>query len=154
LDGYNLGVGERRSLWESIKRALVGPSPESAPDPGKRPRREAVPLEPFVPSTRNFPEFAVADAPPFLAEAEPVGDPAPAPPTPKQGTAPSIPGPAEPPNSTAKEGETSVPQGPPLARGLASFSKRNPEREKKFAHLLHDAPSDGKERTPPSGRRS
>lgn len=30
---------------------------------------------------------------------------------------------------------------PRLARGLASFSRSNSDREKKFAHLLHDDPS-------------
>ena len=159
MGGYNLGVGERRGLWESIKRALVGPSPAPAqpvpPDPGERPRRESAPWEPPVPSTRNLPEIAVTETPPFLAEAEAVADSVPASPAPNPGPAPGItPGPAEAPTSAAKEGEASLPQGPRLARGLASFSKRNPEREKKFAHLLHDAPSDGKERTRPSGRRS
>jgi hypothetical protein len=43
---------------------------------------------------------------------------------------------------------------PRLARGLASFSRRNAEREKKFAHLLRDEPgSEGKGPGPPRRRR-
>src|SRR5207253_614192 len=100
VGGYNLGVGERRGLWESIKRALVGPSPAPAqpvpPDPGERPRRESAPWEPPVPSTRNLPEIAVTETPPFLAEAEAVADSVPASPAPNPGPAPGItPGPAE-----------------------------------------------------------
>jgi hypothetical protein len=42
---------------------------------------------------------------------------------------------------------------PRLARGLASFSRSNADREKKFAHLLHDDPSGEKKKPqPPDGR--
>jgi hypothetical protein len=52
-----------------------------------------------------------------------------------------------------KPAEAPAPQPARLARGLASFSRRNPEREKKFAHLLHDDPSDEKKGSTPPGRR-
>jgi hypothetical protein len=97
----------------------------------------------------------VDTAPPFLAEIEPVPESLLAPPPilkpdllPEESAKP-----AEAPTSASKEGEASTPQAERLARGLASFSRRNPEREKKFAHLLHDAPSDEKKRTTPPGRR-
>jgi hypothetical protein len=38
-----------------------------------------------------------------------------------------------------------------LARGLASFSRENAQREKKFAHLLRDAPPAAKKPPPGSG---
>jgi hypothetical protein len=57
------------------------------------------------------------------------------------------------PGELPKPAEAPAPQPARLARGLASFSRRNPEREKKFAHLLHDDPSDEKKGTPPPGRR-
>jgi hypothetical protein len=56
--------------------------------------------------------------------------------------APPEPAPATlPPESAATSAKA-----PRLARGLASFSRQNPEREKKFAHLLRDA-------APPAGKR-
>jgi hypothetical protein len=53
----------------------------------------------------------------------------------------------------AREDSSEPPAGAPkLARGLASFSRRNAEREKKFAHLLRDrAPAGPKPR--PRGKR-
>ncbi len=87
---------------------------------------ERATVVPPAPPPQTFPD--VDATPPFLGEIEPAV-------------------------SAAKEGEASDPQAARLARGLASFSRRNPEREKKFAHLLHDAPSDEKKGTTPPGRR-
>jgi len=93
--------------------------------------------------------------PPFLAETEPAPESLFAPPP--IPTADLLPEesrkPAEAPTAAPQEGEASGPQAARLARGLASFSRRNSEREKKFAHLLHDAPSDEKKGTTPPGRR-
>lgn len=84
------------------------------------------------------------EAPPFLAEVEPAAEPQFSPPTPESAILQGeLPGPAE----------AAAPQPARLARGLASFSRRNPEREKKFAHLLHDAPADEKKGPTPPGRR-
>jgi hypothetical protein len=45
-------------------------------------------------------------------------------------------------------------RGPRLARGLASFSRDNARREKKFAHLLRNEPgADDKRPDPPRRRR-
>jgi hypothetical protein len=41
-----------------------------------------------------------------------------------------------------------------LARGLASFSRDNAEREKKYAHLLRDGGSTGQKRSPGPRKRS
>jgi hypothetical protein len=97
----------------------------------------------------------VDDTPPFLAETEPAPESLVAPPPiPKPDLLPEESRmPADAPGSAANEGEASAPPAARIARGLASFSRRNPEREKKFAHLLHDAPSDEKEGTTPPGRR-
>ncbi|HEX9689277.1 MAG TPA: hypothetical protein VGB47_09440, partial [Thermoanaerobaculia bacterium] len=54
--------------------------------------------------------------------------------------------PKAPPATLPPESVAASTKGPRLARGLASFSRQNPEREKKFAHLLHDA-------EPPAGKR-
>ena len=131
----------RPSLWESLKRALAGAAPAEPRD------------APQASSARILPD--VDAAPPFLAEIEPAAESLPAPPPirkpdllPEESRIA-----AEAPISAAKEGETSDPQAARLARGLASFSRRNPEREKKFAHLLHDAPADEKKGTTPPGRR-
>ena len=140
--GYNRSVREGRpSLWESLKRALAGAAPAEPRD------------APQASSARILPD--VDAAPPFLAEIEPAAESLPAPPPirkpdllPEESRIA-----AEAPISAAKEGETSDPQAARLARGLASFSRRNPEREKKFAHLLHDAPADEKKGTTPPGRR-
>jgi hypothetical protein len=75
---------------------------------------------------------ADSSAPPFLLpDPEPSEPPAP----------PAVSLPPPPPASPPVE----PPETPRLARGLASFSKSNADREKKFAHLLRDdAPADKK----------
>jgi len=141
--GYNRNVREGRpSLWESLKRVLAGAAPA---EPATR--------APQAPSPQIRPDMD--STPPFLAEIEPAAESLLAPrPIPKPDLLPEESSkPAEAPTSAAKEGEASDPQAARLARGLASFSRRNPEREKKFAHLLHDAPSDEKKGTTPPGRR-
>jgi hypothetical protein len=54
--------------------------------------------------------------------------------------------------------EVTVPDSPGLpparlARGLASFSRENAQREKKFAHLLRDSRPGAKKPPPGSGNR-
>jgi hypothetical protein len=56
----------------------------------------------------------------------------------------SLPPPPPPPTSLPVE----PPESPHLARGLASFSKSNADREKKFAHLLRDDAPDNKKKPP------
>jgi hypothetical protein len=142
--GYNRRVGEDRrpSLWKSLKRAFAGGAPA----------RPAT-IAPQAPSAQILPD--VNAAPPFLGEFEPAAESFPAPPPiPKPDPLPDESRiPVKTPISAAKEGEASGPEATRLARGLASFSRRNSEREKKFAHLLHDAPSKEKKETTPPERR-
>ena len=109
-------------IWESLKRALAGAGPQ--PDPPSPPERpDPLEVEPIVKADSSAPPFLLPD--PELSE-----PPAP----PPVSLAPPPPSPAAQP-----------PESPRLARGLASFSKSNADREKKFAHLLHDdAPADKK----------
>jgi hypothetical protein len=84
----------------------------------------------------------IAEDVPFLAEST-LREPSPGPPAPiaheEQEVAPEVTVTPDP------------PELPParLARGLASFSRENAQRGKKFAHLLRDAPPAAKK--PPSG---
>jgi hypothetical protein len=111
-------------IWESLKRALAGV--EARPDPPPTPQ---LPERPDV-----TPEPApLLSAPPFL------------PPEPEDADAirRSETLPENPPVPPAMS--VPPPEGPRLARGLASFSRSNADREKKFAHLLHDdAPGEKK----------
>ena len=108
-------------IWESLKRALGGAGVEPRPEP------------PSPPEVAHAPEVvskvdADSTVPPFLLPDPELSEPA-----------VSLPPP--PPTSPPDES----PEGPRLARGLASFSKSNADREKKFAHLLRDdAPADKK----------
>jgi len=122
-----------------LKRALVGAEPR--PDP------------PTAPQLRKQPEVtpeaeAFLAAPPFLLPDEPspaVVDP---PATPRP------PGTEQPPTVTVAPPELAdAPGRPRLARGLASFSRSNADREKKFAHLLRDDPSGEKKKPQPPGGR-
>jgi hypothetical protein len=136
-----VGEDRRPSLWKSLKRALAG-APPAEPASGA----------PQLSSPRILPD--ANDSPPFLAEAEPASESLRPPPISKPDLLPEESRKRlEAPTSAAKEGEAPAPEAARLARGLASFSRRNPEREKKFAHLLHDAPSDEKKGTTPPGRR-
>ncbi|HEX9304371.1 MAG TPA: hypothetical protein VGA31_07975 [Thermoanaerobaculia bacterium] len=130
---------DRPSFWKSLKRALAGAPAEPATG-----GREA-------PSAQIPPD--VIATPPFLADAESAAGPLPEA-RPKLDLLPEESAkPAGLPASVTKEVEPSAPQAARLARGLDSFSRRNPEREKKFAHLLHDAPANEKKETTPPGRR-
>ena len=139
-----MGEDRRPSLWKTLKRALTGAAPG-----------ERATVVPPAPPPQTFPD--VDATPPFLGEIEPAAESLLAPPAiPKPDLIPEETStPAESPASSvaAKEGEASSPQAARLARGLASFSRRNSEREKKFAHLLHDAPADEKKGRTPPGRR-
>ena len=107
-------------IWESLKRALggAGVEPPSPPE---------VTHAPDVVSNVD----ADSSAPPFLL------------PDPEPSEPPAPPAVSLPPPPTSQPVEP--PGSPGLARGLASFSKSNADREKKFAHLLRDdAPADKK----------
>lgn len=152
-------------LWQSLKRALgtsvaEPPQPErprggdhpDLPLPAAAPRPAPItpPLEPgstaepavmrSLPATNS----SIAEDVPFLAdptlpESSP-GSPARIAPEARE-VAPEV-------AVTANS-----PGLPParLARGLASFSRENAQREKKFAHLLRDAPPAAKKPPPGSG---
>jgi len=113
-------------IWESLKRALGGG--EARPDaepvrPAPEPPSVLPPEESFAP-------------PPFLAAEEPAPEPSrPSPPVAARDLrAPNaVPRPA-----AAAPEPAETPDRPRLARGLASFSRSNADREKKFAHLLRD----------------
>jgi hypothetical protein len=160
-------------LWESFKRAL-GNVPPEAPSPGDRlgpPRPAPTPsIAPRSHSPSALPATSIPDPPPstagrpidadvpFLVE-DPAAEPIPSVRSePEAGRDRTVPT-----ENTGTPGTTPVspedspapPIGAPrLARGLASFSRRNAEREKKFAHLLRDEPgSESKGPGPPRRRR-
>jgi hypothetical protein len=161
-------------LWESVKRALGNP-PREASTPNDRPgpplpastppgaprfhspsplaasagpdppastagRRDQPEIDADVPFLVDDP----AESIPVRAEPDVRGDRTiPAKVIGPEATPPSREDPSEPPIGAAR-----------LARGLASFSRRNAEREKKFAHLLRDEPgSEVKGPGPPRRRR-
>jgi hypothetical protein len=164
-------------LWESFKRAL-GNSPPEASSPGDRlgpPRPEPTPpIAPRSHSPSRLPATSIPDPPPstagqpglpeidsdvpFLVE-DPAAEPIPSVRSgpddvrdrtilmENAGAPEAIP--------VLPEDSSEPPIGAPrLARGLASFSRRNAEREKKFAHLLRDEPgSESKGPGPPRRRR-
>lgn len=162
--------GRKPGLWEALKRALGTPPEAERPSPPIPVRRdEAAPHTPVVPARAAMPAPPVPDpvepsavAPsrdaarvevdsgvPFLEEG-PGHEEAP----------PAV---LDPPAAREMASESTEPvppdAGPPrpapgrLARGLASFSRDNAEREKKYAHLLRDAGSTGRKRSPGSRKR-
>lgn len=157
--------GRRTGLWESLKRALGAPAPEPSggsgavrradpepPLPGMPPPRPPVPpparVEPPVSTAPKQssaepapppPAVAIPGEVPFLSDAEEAAPP-PGPPPPAPAASPSFdPSPEVP-------AASGTPASPRLARGLASFSKSNAEREKRFAHLIRDGDSSKKKR--------
>lgn len=111
---------DRPRLWESVKRALGGAPTESPAEP--EPARDLAP--PFLPEDEPAPLAPL----PVSARAHEVDAPLDAelvsPPVSTE-SAPPAPG-------------SPAPRGPRLARGLASFSRDNADREKKFRHILSD----------------
>ena len=100
-----------------MKRALAGPAPRPEPPSPDRPDQSN--LETIADADSALPFLLPDPEPPELSGTSEVSLPAPPP---------------------AEE-----PESPRLARGLASFSRSNADREKKFAHLLRDdAPADKK----------
>jgi len=111
---------DRPRLWDSVKRALGGAPAESPTEPA--PARDFVP--PFLPADDSVadartPVSAQAEEVAALPRAEPVSQPV--------STEPPSPAP-----------ELAASRGPRLARGLASFSRHNADREKRFRHILSD----------------
>ena len=121
-------------IWESLKRALAGV--EARPDP------RALAQLPERPKVTPAPD-PVLSAPPFLPP-----DPEDADAIRRSETVSADP-PVPPAVSVPPPEPVQPPESPRLARGLASFSRSNADREKKFAHLLHDdAP--GEKNKPPA----
>ena len=143
------GSGDRKVPREDYSDRLLRPgiaAEESArpPVPGA-----PIPIEPV--SLGQPPPDPVRSEPaevtPSVLAAPPEAVPA-APPEPVPTASPEAPPATLPPESVAASAK-----GPRLARGLASFSRQNPEREKKFAHLLRDdAPPAGKRPSRPRRR--
>jgi hypothetical protein len=155
------GDSRRKSgLWHSLKRAIAGgamPAEESAAPAD----RSAIPLPGVGPRTTDDP---VADGP--LARPDPSPPVVPPPPlgalggvgkvaVPPAAQVPFLADTVEPasteaprPEGTARpaapakiaESKPPDPAPPRLARGLASFSRDNARREKRFSHLLRDSP--------------
>jgi hypothetical protein len=135
MGGYNRDMPRDRppGIWKSLKRALGGAEPRPDPPPPRE-----LPERPQVTPDAD----AVLSAPPFLLP-DPEGSDDPV-------VASVLPAREEPPTVPASASEPADASGRPrLARGLASFSRSNADREKKFAHLLHDDTSGEK---PPGTR--
>ena len=113
--------------------ALRRPSPTPAVEPTLVELASRVPFLDDLPAA-SPPSVEASQAPPSVEASPP--DPSP---------------PAE--IALAGMPETAL-AAPGLARGLASFSRDNAEREKKFAHLLRDSASSGRRRPPGSRKRS
>jgi hypothetical protein len=129
---------DRPRLWESFKRALAGSPPSDEAEPEKaRPSDYALPfLAPDEPP-EVVPTAEASSIPPQSEPVSPVAPPAARESGVEAAAAPGerLPVP-EPPAVSAPESED---PGPPrLARGLASFSRHNADREKKFRHILSD----------------
>lgn len=161
--------GRKPGLWETLKRALGTPPEAERPSPPIPVRDEPAPQAPAVPARPAMPvppapdpveSSAVAPAReaarvevdsgvPFLEEGpgeeEPpsVLDPPAAREVAPESTEELVPPDASPPR----------PPSGRLARGLASFSRDNAEREKRYAHLLRDAGAKGAKRSPVSRKR-
>jgi hypothetical protein len=123
-------------IWESLKRALAGGEtrPESPPPRAPQP---PVPVE-LTPDA----DHALLAPPPFLMPDEPL--------PPAAGPPPDIPAARPIPSDPGAAADASEATGRPrLARGLASFSRSNADREKKFAHLLRDDVSGGEKKPQP-----
>ena len=127
-------------------------SDEAAPDAPARRAGEISPNVPFLDDLPFEPPTAAdVESPAVPIVAGETSSPAPvaARPTDPSDAAVLTPEPSEP----AQPSEPSI-RGPRLARGLASFSRDNARREKKFAHLLRDERgADDKRPDPPRRRR-
>ena len=129
---------DRPRLWDSLKRALAG-----------SPRADDLDPESARPSTYAPPFLAPDEPPDVLPDGEsskppPKSEPpAPAPeraaevPDPTVAAPESRPDPAPPPRAP----ESEDPRPARLARGLASFSRENADRGKKYRHILSDGES-------------
>ena len=146
-------------LWETVKRALGSTVPAEPPPAPPRPRIPAAPSPSSIdravsPVPAGARDEILSDVP-FLEDIGP-DVPQARPPSPEGLGEPPPTAVEPPPVSNLLEaaapvlstdaGEPSL-SGPPLARGLASFSRDNAVREKKFAHLLRDRPG-GEEKSP------
>lgn len=152
--------GRRSGLWASLKRAFGSPDPyETIPyladdtgpvEPVRTPQPPAVPARAIPPPV--LPEARLEDplpaaVPPSSPAAAPVEAPTPARPV----AAEAEMGPAD--GIPAAEESADLSKPTRLARGLASFSRSNSEREKKFAHILRDKSSSPSSKEKPQSRR-
>ncbi|MDQ5857303.1 MAG: hypothetical protein M3542_03370 [Acidobacteriota bacterium] len=118
---------DRPRLWESFKRAL-GTSPrENASDPAAGQRSTDLP--PFLSPDETPDVPRSAGSAPVRAQAEPTERVV------ERIDAIVADAPDEAPTPAPEAG---APQSARLARGLASFSRDNADREKKFRHILSD----------------
>jgi hypothetical protein len=140
---------ERKGLWDSLRKVFGGEAPrdpepaataaiDPLPVPLPAAARSDVPAAPVAPPPGVEPRISSAPEVTFLEELA-TPDLPPSPPI-----APRREPPAEAPSSAATPGAAR------LARGLASFSKSNAEREKRFSHILRDGPT-GKKKKKPGG---
>jgi hypothetical protein len=126
---------DRPRLWDSLKRALAGSPRADDPDP-ESPRPSAY-----------APPFLAPDEPPdVLPDREPPKSepPAPAPERAAEGvetTVAAVPEDRPDPASAPRAPEPEGPRPARLARGLASFSRENADRGKKYRHILSDGES-------------
>ena len=130
---------DRPRLWESFKRALGGSPPSDEAEPEKaRPSDYALP---FLAPDEPPESVPTAEAASVSPQSQPVSPVAPPEPARGSGEAAALlgdrPPPPEPPAPTSPS-ESEGPQPPRLARGLASFSRDNADREKKYRHILSD----------------
>jgi hypothetical protein len=138
---------DRPRLWESFKRALGGSSPDELEPEKARPSDYALP---FLAPDEPPENVAVAEASSVPPQSEPVSRVALPEPVRGSGGVAALPGDRPPPpEPTAPTSalESEDPRSPRLARGLASFSRHNADREKKFRHILSDE-SGGKSKKP------
>ena len=130
---------DRPRLWDSFKRALGG-SPR-ADDPEPETAGPSTYAPPFLPP--DEPSDVLPDGEPSKAP------PKPEPPAPAPERAAKVPDPAvaavpedrPAPEHPPRPPEAEDPRPARLARGLASFSRDNADRGKKFRHILSDGDS-------------
>lgn len=127
---------DRPRLWDSLKRALAG-SPR-ADDPDPESARPSAYAPPFL--APDEPPEVVPDGEP--SKAPPKSEPAaPAPERAAEGvetTVAAVPEGRPDPAPAPRAPEAEEPRPARLARGLASFSRENADRGKKYRHILSD----------------
>ncbi len=130
---------DRPRLWESFKRALGGPPPVNAPEPKVAARQRNL-APPFLAADEAV-ALPPATPPPVLAQTDPIVGTLEASARENEATAHEVR--EDPPTPLPPAPETAAPRSARLARGLASFSSDNADREKKYRHILSDGDAGG-----------